>query len=256
MTSFEINNIKAMLIGFIAIFKYSARKLLLSRRSIIAILIALLVAAIMGYGGTQDVNSLAWGSTIIDILVLSFFMPITAMIFGASMIRDEIEDKSITGILTAPLDKTVPYLAYYLSLILSLSLMLTLITAVGWLAFFGQTGIDNDAIAILGAMVALVILGAVVYSSMFLMMSALLKRPMYMGLFYAFIWEGFIGSIPGPIQAFSIKHHIRTLGSEMVNHGSLKEFASESTDAGLILATITIACLILGIFIFREKEFS
>lgn len=249
-------SLNAYVSGILAIFKYSTRKILFNRRWVITLLIALLVAAIMGYAGSFDGNALEDGSFLMDILVLSFIMPIIAMIYGASLIRNEIEDKSITQVITAPLDRSISYIGYYISLAASLSLIMIFINLIGWLAFFAQNGISGDAFEILAAMIGLSIIGSLVYASLFQLTGTIFKRPVYFGLFFAFIWEGFIGSIPGAISGYTVKHFIRSIGSGWIDFGdiSIYDGASTSTAFG-VLIVITMICLVLGAIIFRGKEY-
>jgi ABC-2 type transport system permease protein len=234
---------------------YSVRKILLNRRWVLVLMITLMVGAIMGYAGTQDMERLDGGTDLIDVIILSFITPIVAMIYGATLLRSEIDDKSITQVVTAPLGRAVSYFGYFLSLVLSLSLIMILICLVGWLAFFAQKGMGGGALGILASMCGLTVMGTVAYSSLFMMTGVLLKRPIYFGLFFAFIWEGFVGSIPGAIGKYTIKHLIRSIGSWWVDYGSLGSYADASAGAGFVLALLAVFFLVLGIVRFREMEF-
>ena len=242
--------------GLLSIIKYSTRKMLFSKRWVIVLLIIILVGAIMGYAGSQEGDRLQSGTNMMDILILFFIMPIIAMIYGASLIRNEIDDKSITQVITSPLPRPTSYFGYYISLIISLSIIMVLINLVGWLAFFGQKGMGDGAGNILLIMMALGVIGSIVYSSLFLMFSVIFKRAVYIGLFYAFIWEGFIGSIPGAISKYTLKHFIRSIGSAWLDFGriSLYDGASVGTAFGVLIG-ITIVCLAIGALAFREKEY-
>ncbi len=249
-------DIRANLIGMMAIIRYSTKKLLFSRKAIVTVLIAIFLAAVMGYTATEDVERLPTGTDLMDFLILFFFMPIIAMIYGASIIRDEIEDKSITQVLTSPLDRTFAYLGYYLSLVISLSIVMVIIVTVGFVSFFGQLGIDSEALNIYSSVCVLAILGSMVYSSLFLFISLPLKRPLYFGLFYAFIWEGFIGSMPGRIHEVAIKHYIRSIGSAWMSHGEISAYdASGIGYSSQVLVGVTFVFLFLGIMMLRVKEF-
>ncbi len=114
----------------------------------------------------------------------------------------------------------------------------------------------DGAGSILLIMMALGVIGAIVYSSLFLMSSVIFKRPIYIGLFFAFIWEGFIGSIPGVISKYTLKHFIRSIGSGWFDFGeiSLYDGASAGMAFGVLIG-ITIVCLAIGAILFREKEY-
>lgn len=249
-------DMKGNLIGILAIIRYSTKKILFSRKAIVTVLIALFIAGVMGYAATQDGDRLQGGTNLFDFLILFFFMPIVAMIYGASIIRDEIEDKSITQILTSPLRREIAYMGYYISLAISLSIVMVILVTVGFLSFFGQLGIDGDALGIYADVCVLSIIGSLVYSSLFLFISLPLKRPLYFGLFYAFIWEGFIGSLGGKIREVALKHYIRSIGSEWIPFGEISGYsASEVTYSSLVLVVVTLVFLIFGMIIFNGKEF-
>lgn len=249
-------DINMMISGLLAIIKYSTRKMLFSKRWVIVLLIIILVGAIMGYAGSWEGDSLQGGTDLMDVLILFFIMPVIAMIYGASLIRNEIDDKSITQVITSPLPRPISYIGYYISLVVTLSIIMVLINSVGWLAFFGQQGMGDGAGSILLIMMALGVIGSIAYSSLFLMSSVIFKRPIYIGLFYAFIWEGFVGSIPGAIGKYTLKHFIRSIGSGWLDFGeiSLYDGASAGTAFGVLIG-ITIVCLAVGAFLFREKEY-
>jgi ABC-2 type transport system permease protein len=254
-------DVKANLIGMMAIVRYFTKKILFSRKAIVTVLIAFFVAGVMGYAAYENSDAakedkLDGGTDLMDALILFFFMPIIAMIYGASIIRDEIEDKSITQILTSPTDRTFAYLGYYLSLAISLSIVMVIIVTVGFLSAYGQLGIDGDAMGIYYGMCGLTIIGSLVYSSLFLFISLPLKRPLYFGLFYAFIWEGFIGSLGGKIQEVAIKHYIRSIGSDWFSHGGITDYsASSAAYSSQVLVGVTFTFLLLGVILFNTKEF-
>ncbi|UCE92078.1 MAG: ABC transporter permease subunit [Methanobacteriota archaeon] len=250
-------DIKKAVNGIWALTLHSLKGLLLSRKVVITFLVTLFVVAVMGYAGAQDVDALYAGTNLMDVLILFFFMPVMAMIFGSSLIRDEIDNKSITHVATSPLDRAFAYVGYYLPLALAVSVSMILITTAGFLSFFVQQGVTAAAVEVYLELTALVVIGAFAYSSLFLAASVWFKKPVFFGLFYAFIWEGFIGSIPGQIQKASIKHYLRSIGSEWIDHGDISEFdASSAGGSAAVIVVLAVFLLILGACVFREKELS
>jgi ABC-2 type transport system permease protein len=249
-------DLKRVFVGIQALTFFSTKKLLFGSKAVVTVLVALFVAAVMVYAGSQSNSPLEDGTNLMDTLILFFFMPVMAMIFGSSLIRDEIDDKSITHVATAPLDRAFSYLGYYLPLGIATAISMVAISTVGWLGFFGQHGVGPDELGIYLEFVALVVIGSFVYSSLFLAISVLFSRPVMFGLFYAFIWEGYIGSLPGAIQNASVKHYLRSLGSEWVKFGDISRWnqASSASTSALVLLGVMIFFLILGTYLFREKE--
>jgi ABC-2 type transport system permease protein len=243
------------MVGLRAMLSYSVRKLLTNRRWIIVLLLAALIGVVMGYSASLGaVGALDQGSDLLNLLVLSFVLPIMAMIFGASMIRNEIDDRSITQVITSPVDRRISYLGYYLSLIMVLALSLLVVTVVGWTGYYLVSGISGDAVGLLIAYLAVLMLGAVVYSSLFLVMGVVLKQPIYLGLIYAFVWEGFIGSLPGAIGNITIMHQLRVIASSQIHNGSISGFSGDAVVSFIALAVMTAVLLIAGAYAFREKQ--
>jgi len=250
-------NLKRVLVGVYALTFHSTKKLILGKKAIITILVALFVAAVMGYAGSMSDDPLEDGTNLMDTLILFFFMPVMAMIFGSSLIRDEIDDKSITHVATAPLDRAFSYVGYYLPLGIAVAVSMVIISSVGMLAFFGQHGgVGSESIEIYLEFVALVVIGSFVYSSLFLAISVLFSKPVLVGLFYAFIWEAGIASLPGAIQNASIKHYLRSVASGWAEYGDLGRWDQASSVGGSValLVVLTVFLLFLGAYVFREKE--
>jgi len=250
-------DLKRIAAGVVALTLHSTKKLLLSRKVVITFLIAAFVALVMGYAGTQDLGgSLEDGTDLMDRLILFFFMPVMAMIYGSSLIRDEIDDMSITHVATAPLDRVYSYIGYYVPLVITVTVSVIVIATAGFLAFFVQKDVGAEAVEIYFEFATLIVLGSIVYSSLFLAISVVFKKPVFFGLFYAFIWEGMIGSLPGVIQKISVKHYLRSMGSEWIDYGDMSGFeeATGLGDSVIVLALLTAVFLVIGAYLFRNKE--
>jgi len=244
------------LTGIVAIARHSFKKLIFSRKAVITLLITVFVAAVMGYAGSQDVDPLPDGTDMLDTLILFFFMPVMAMIYGASLIRDEIDDKSITHVATAPLDRSFSYLGYYISLALAVVVSMIIVNTAGFFAFFAQNDLGSEAMEVYLEFTVLVTVGAFVYSALFLAVGVMLKKPVFFGLVYAFIWEGFIGSLPGAIQKVSVKYYLRSVGSDWVDYGRMSGFdeALGPLASGLVLVGLLVFFVMFGAYLFRETE--
>jgi ABC-type transport system involved in multi-copper enzyme maturation permease subunit len=242
------------MIGLKAMLTYSIKKLLTNRRWMIILLLAALVGIVMGYSSSLNTDGLNQGSNLLNLLVLSFMLPIMAMIFGASMIRNEIDDRSITQVITSPVDRRVSYMGYYISLIIVLAVSLLVVTIIGWTGYYLVSGMSGDAVGLLIAYLAVLMVGAMVYSSLFLVMGVVLKQPIYLGLIYAFVWEGFIGSLPGAVGNFTIMHQLRVIASSQIHYGSISEFSGDAGVSLISLLVLTSVLLMLGAYAFREKQ--
>ena len=165
-----------------------------------------------------------------------------------------MDDRSITPVITAPLDRRASYLGYYITLVLAAALILLLVNLVGWSSYFLLTSVSRDAANILLTYSAVLALGVVVYSSLFLLLGVVLKQPIYVGLVYAFVWEGFIGSLPGVISQYTLMHQLKVIASSLLNEGSVIGATGDATWSFVALILVTVVLLVLGAMTFREQE--
>jgi hypothetical protein len=79
-----------------------------------------------------------------------------------------------------------------------------------------------------------------------------MKQPIYLGLIYIFIWEGFVASIPGSIGKLTIRHQLQVVGSELTEFGY---WASGDWAVSILaLLAVTVALVLIGAFVFRQEE--
>lgn len=241
--------------GWFALVVYLTRRTLLNRRMVIIVACALLLSSLVAYAVTEEMTGLDDLANGLDLFVLSFFLLVIPMIYGSSILRSDIENNSITMILTSPLNRPLVYLGYRASLFFTVVIAMLAITSAGALTFFGLAGVETGALDLYVKVCALTIIGSIVYSSLYLTVSLITKRVIYFGLFYAFIWEGFVGFLPGGIGDFTIRHYVRSIGSSWIEHGGLGAYqGSEVLYSFLVLAAVTVALVALGSFLLYVKE--
>src|SRR4051794_9885071 len=137
-------------------------------------------------GGQSIFGLLLW------FLFLRFIVPILGIFYGTSLIADEIEDKTITYLFTRPISRSAVLLGKFLAYMAST--VLIVLPAV-MLVYFLVAPIGGGGIATsfpdLVRNLALLALGLCVYGALFAAVGAWIKRPVLVGLFFAFGWENF-----------------------------------------------------------------
>jgi ABC-2 type transport system permease protein len=240
------------LIGLRTVAAFSARKLLMNRRWMLVGLLGALVALVMGYAATEGGANLDLASDLMVILLLAFLLPVLSLIYGASMIRNEMDDRSIVQVVTAPLDRRISYLGYYIGLVMVMCLLITVVTVIGGLAFLIFSPERAGGAQLIITFIALQYLGVLVYSALFLFIGTLMKQPIYLGLIYIFIWEGFVTSVPGSIGKLTIRHQLQVVGSELTEFGYWT--TGDWAVSMLALVVVTAALVLIGAFVFRQEE--
>lgn len=240
--------------GLKALFLFSARKMLVRRRWLLFALLALLVVGVMGYGASQPGADAENGSDMLDLFVLTFLLPVLALIFGASMIRNEIDDRSIIQVITSPIDRRFSYVSYYLALALVMMVMISILAILGGATYFLIGGSGGDPVGIVIGYVIVCCVGAAAYSSLFLLFGVAMRQPLYLGLFYVFIWEYFVGTVPGAIGQYTIRHQLHVIGSALIKSGDISGVGGDGGMAAAILMVVAVVSVLAGALLFWNKE--
>jgi ABC-2 type transport system permease protein len=242
--------------GWLALVFFLTKRTLINKKMVIVGVSALLPSFLVIYANSQglDMNAEAFAG-MLEIFVLTFFLLFIPLIYGSSILGSDIENNSIILILTSPLNRPLVYLGYLVSLLITVILAMFIITSVGSLTFFLLVGVETVTFDIYINVFALTIIGSIVYSSLYLTMSLITNKVIYFGLFYAFIWEGFIGFFPGAISDFTIRHYIRSIGSSWIEYSGLGVFeGSDVQTSFLVLITLTVGLVVLGSYLLHVKE--
>jgi len=205
------------------VFDLSLGEMLWSRRTIFMglvvggpVLLALIVRALDVFGMTalrvngRAVGGIAVFGVMIWMLFLRFIIPVLGVFYGTALMADEVEDKTITYLFTRPIPrgavlvgKFLAYLACTLLVVLpSVMIVFFLLVPFSQLpATFGSLVVD----------LALLALGLAVYGGVFAFVGAFFKRPLVIGLVFAFGWEQFVLALPGSLKQFTIAYYLQAL---------------------------------------------
>jgi ABC-type transport system involved in multi-copper enzyme maturation permease subunit len=205
------------------VFDLSLGEMLWSRRTIFMalvvggpVLLAVIVNIVQMFGmsalrvngrsvaGFGIFGAIIWG------LFLRFIIPVLGVFYGTSLMADEVEDKTLTYLFTRPIPRGAVLIGKYLAylactqLVVLPSVMIVYFLLVPFAqlpATFGSLVVD----------LALLALGLAVYGAMFAFVGAYFKRPLVIGLVFAFGWEQFALALPGSMKQFTIAYYLQAL---------------------------------------------
>jgi ABC-2 type transport system permease protein len=197
-----------------------------------------------------------------SLLVYGFALVILAVIFGTGVIAQEIEQHTITYLLTRPLPRWRIALVKLQAAVLGITVALWVATLLLALVVFGPVGLS---LAHVGRDLAVLPLGALAYGSVFLLVATLLNRPLLWGLGYAFGLESWVANMPGDFQRLSIATYLRVLAPHPQPEGESMELTRllslgnvqsiSPTFAGRVLVVVIVVALTLALVIFSTREY-
>ncbi len=168
-------------------------------------LLPVLVALLFRLTDNQD-NPQTWTSEVLYRgLIVTAVLPLTALMFGTSVIGDEMEDGTAIYLLTKPIPRWEILLPKLIAPWLLTAALIVASTVVSGLLAIDSGGRD----VVFGAAIAM-LLGSAVYTTLFVMLSIVSTHALIIGLVYVFIWEGAVSGIFEGVRYLSVRHY--TLG--------------------------------------------
>ena len=150
---------------------------------------------------------------IVVILYLQFIVLYVCLLYGSSIITSEVEDRTLTYILSRPITKLEIILFKYIGYVISVFLLFALPTVLNYIMLApyedGASGLSSNADFLafsLGGM----FMGIVAWGAFFMMLATMVKNPLMPGLVYCLFWESLITNIGGNISKFTLTYQIRT----------------------------------------------
>ena len=205
------------------VFDLSLGEMLWSRRTIFMalvvggpVMLALIVKGVEAFGMSalrvdgQRVAGIGIFGMLIWVLFLRFIVPVLGVFYGTALMADEVEDKTITYLFTRPIPRGAVLVGKYLAyLACTFLVVLPSVMIVYFLLVpFSQVPATfSNLLTDLG----LLALGLAVYGGVFAFVGAFFKRPLVIGLAFAFGWEQVVMVMPGSLKQFTIAYYLQSL---------------------------------------------
>lgn len=205
------------------VFDLSLGEMLWSRRTIFMalvvaapIMLALIVRGVEMFGmsalrvngqrvaGFGIFGAMIWG------LYLYFIVPVLGVFYGTALMADEVEDKTITYLFTRPVSRGAVLVGKYLAY-LACTILVVLPSVM--IVFFLLVPLSQIASSFpsLVTDLGLLALGLAAYGSLFAFVGAFFKRPLIIGLVYAFGFQQVALALPGSTKQYTIAYYLNAL---------------------------------------------
>ena len=220
----------------LTIMSLTARALLGRRRVLMLLPMPIILVGLTLIGVTSGESDAEWGPVVFSGLGISVLLPLTALIVGSSVLGLEVDDGTITHLLTKPLPRSEIVLSKL---------------AVAWLVTTVATGVPLAASALIagsGSLAVGLVIGAAIgglaYCAVFLALSVLTKRPVAVGLVYIVLWENILVSFVSGARIFSVRQHATAIADSIGNTQLID--ASVTVTTALIMSVIFVVVGTVG----------
>lgn len=181
-----------------------------------------------------------WPYAILGDFGFSVLLPLTAVIIGTSVLGAEADDGSIVHLLATPVSRRSVILTKF-----AVASLLTMVFAAVPELVAGLIAPTGGKLAV--ALLVGAIAGSVVYSAIFVMLSALTHRAIAYGLLYVLIWEGLLSNLIGGVRILSAGHYALGIANAISksSNPSVNAGLSPGTAVGMAIV-VTVAALWLA----------
>jgi len=209
--------------GAVRVFELSLGEMLWSRRTIfmalvmVAPIILALVSRIVQTMGVAPlrVNGVRVGGAgifgmMIWILFIRFTIPMLGVFYGTSLIADEVDDKTLTYLFTRPVQRGAVLVGKYLAYLVCTVLVVLPSVMVVYFLIVPVAEIGSS-FRLLLVDLGIMALGLASYGALFALVGTVLKRPLVVGLVFAFGWEQLAMLMPGYLRRFTLAFYLQGL---------------------------------------------
>ena len=212
-----------MLASALRVFDFTLGQMLWSRRSIFLgllvgapILIALVVRLHTMVESLPVINGVGLtGPTLFGLLIwllfVRFVVPVLGVYYGTSLIADEVDDKTITYLFTRPVPRSSILVGKFLAYLACVVLLVLPAVVIVYFLVIPIGGNIGQSFPQLVEDLGMLLAGLTAYGALFAFVGAALKRPLIVGLVYAFGWESTVLLIPGYLKRLSVAYYLQAL---------------------------------------------
>ncbi len=248
------------------IFNFFIKKLIRAKKTKLFILFSftpLLVLMLINGIKLLNNDSLLSGATFFRNggmpFFFQFYIQLVSLLFGAAVLSDEIDRKTLIYLNTSPVSK-LAILSGKLAAHLSVSFIIYAIgSSILYITTHFKGILTKKSLMTLLQLEFVGLIAIIAYSTLFLLLGVSLKKSTIIGLVYIFGWEPIVQILPGAAQKLTVFFYLNSLTPISIprERGILNISISQPgfLEALIILLLFSAVFFTVSVYIFRKKEY-
>ena len=238
------------------IFDLSLGQMLWSRRSVflallvggpVLLAVAIRVGVMLEPRALPRVNGAAVGGgalfgMMIWLLYIRFIIPVLGVFYGTALIADEVDDKTITYLFTRPISRGSVLVGKYLAYLVCTVLLILPSVVLVYFIITSLNGSVGQSFPALIEDLGMIAAGLAAYGAVFALVGARIKRPLVVGLVFAFGWEPSVLLFPGYLKRLTVGYYLQALVPHAMPQDSAVSLLLQVFHEGPTVA-VSLACL-------------
>jgi len=191
-------------------------------------------------------------------LYFLFILPLIAILYAISAMREDIENHNIVYLITRPISKTEILLYKFKGYVISTWIVIIISLCISFFIIAAKEGNVGDNIGYLGTLIGLMTLNIIAYGGIFFIFAIVTSYPIVISLLYVFFWESIVSNLPNVINRFTILFHIQSMADGLMGDIANVTIYDPAgvTDSFISVIGVTIAFFIIGAIIFNYRDFT
>jgi ABC-type Na+ efflux pump permease subunit len=234
-----------------------------SRRALFCMLMAVIPVGLAFTVSRFAVFSNSEDAQVPYFMFLQVGVPLISLLLGSAVVSEEIDDRTISYLLTRPIPRASILLGRYAATLVILALILGV--SAGLTGHWLGTLRDRRGELLLPAdfprtFCFVVVTGGAVYGAIYAAIGAWLKWPIIVGLGYTIACEGFLANFPGRSQRLAVQYYLKSwlFGGDVSAMGPVDFLTTPllpAAEAIRMLVFIGIGALAVGSWILSKRQF-
>jgi len=203
---------------------------------------------------------------LIVILYLQMIVLYVCFLYASALITSEVDDRTITYLISRPIKKLEIVVYKYTGYIISLFLIFSIPATInyGILATNGGGSGLTDNLDFLMFSLGGILLGIILWGAFFILLASVFRNPLMPGFLFCIFWESLIANIGTNVSKLTVTYQIRTfiinglseLRESIAEEGDLPPHGDLSAPETFLLSVIvSIAFLVLAGIKLRGRDF-
>ena len=206
------------------VFDLSLGEMLWSRRTILLLILAVgpvaltvavrILSSAARFGPVQVNGARLGGDVLFGLIIwtlfIRFVVPVLGVFYGTGLIADEVDDKTITYLFTRPIPRGAVLVGKYLAYLACAGLITLPSVMIIYFVIVPVASIPATFPAFVIDL-GLILLGLAVYGAVFAWVGAFFRRPLIIGLVFAFGWEQVALLVPGYLRRLTVAYYLQAL---------------------------------------------
>ena len=189
--------------------------------------------------------------------------PLAALLCAGGIIRDEVEEQTLTYVLLRPLPRTAIYIIKLLAALVASALLTCFFTVATffYIALITKVPIDAELFRQAAKIAAIFSLAQVAYCGLFSLMALFMRRSLVVGVLYIAFFEGILAIFDTIARRMTVMYYFRVLALRWLDPAGSSEWkfdvntAPNASACVWILLGAGLAMTLIGSLIFATREF-